>query len=159
MVRDFSTIIGRNALEMEAAVAVSQLLERDTTLSQEIVSAWDEITSVTDLKVHNIQPAFDRLERLASVLTSFDEDDEKGAKNATGPKTGTELKRMVLEFFDLYFSKSSPERRAVVSRVYGYKGRKHFEANQGKPGIISSYSETQRVKQYLCQLPAIPYWV
>ena len=46
MVRDFSTIIGRNALEMEAAVAVSQLLERDTTLSQEIVSAWDEITII-----------------------------------------------------------------------------------------------------------------
>jgi len=35
------------------------------------------------------------------VLTTFDEDDEEGAKNAIGPKTSTELKRMVLEFFAL----------------------------------------------------------
>ena len=32
---------------------------------------------------------------------TFDEDDEEGANNAIGPKTSTELKHMVLEFFAL----------------------------------------------------------
>jgi len=142
-------------LEMEASAVVSQLLERDTKLTQEVARAWDDILGTTALKVHNVEPPFDQYTKLAEVLTT-----SGGEVGSTiGPQTGTDLKHMVLDFFDKYFSKSSTERRSLVSRSYGYKYREHFEANKGKPGIVSSYSEIQRVKQYLPLLPNIPYWI
>jgi secreted Zn-dependent insulinase-like peptidase len=142
-------------LEMEASAVVSQLLERDTKLSQEIARAWDSIISTTAAKIHDVQPPFDQLVQLAEILTTSSDK----AEGTIGPKTSADLKRMLLDFFDLYFSKSSTDRRSIVSRSYGYKSRGHFEANKGKPGIVSSYREIQRVKQYLSLLPSIPYWI
>lgn len=140
-------------LEMEAAAVVSQLLERDTKLSQEVARAWDDILSTTALKVHNVVPPFDQYSKLAEVLTTSE------MESTIGPQTGTDLKQLVLDFFDKHFSNSSTERRSLVSRSYGFKYREQFEANKGKPSIVSSYSEIQRVKQYLPLLPNIPYWI
>jgi hypothetical protein len=48
----------------------------------------------------------------------------------SGKKTSKALKERVLEFFDL----------------------------QGKPGILSSYSDMRYVKQFLGSIPSVPYW-
>ena len=138
-------------IEAEASAVVSQLLERDTKLSQEVGRAWGDITRTGDLiGLEKRDPPFDRLQKLAKVLTVGDD---------FGPTTAKEVKASLLELFDRYFAKNSSERRAIVNHVYGQRAREIYEAQKGKDAVLSSYQDTQHFKQYLHTLPLIPYWI
>jgi len=138
-------------IEAEASAVVSQLMERDTKLSQEVGRAWGEITRTGDLiGLEKTDPPFDRLQKLAKVLTVGDD---------FGPTTAKEVKASLLEMFDRYFAKNSSERRAIVNHVYGQRAREIYEAQKGKDAVLSSYQDTQHFKQYLHTLPLIPYWI
>ena len=132
---------------LEAAALRVKFLEKDIKLSEEIRSAWGEIVATVPHSEHFKNPVFDRIEKFADVLdlssTSF-------------PTTATDLKRRVLDFYDKYFLSS--ERRAVSSRVYNHNARDVFDQDTGKPGILSSYADTRKLKQYLSSLPTAPYW-
>jgi len=138
---------------MEAAAVVAQLLERDTKLADEIASAWGEILSTETLSAKMRQPAFDRLEKLAKFLTIDEGDGINTSVTAKG------LKQKMIDFFDKYFSASSPERRAVSARVYSQKAKKEYDSNIGKPGILSSYADSRHLKQFLSVYPTAPYWI
>jgi len=137
---------------MEAAAVRANLLEKDIKLSEEIGAVWGEILMTVPHSEHFKNPVFDRVERFADVLT-LGGDKEGGVSSI---KTAEELKKLVLEFYDKYFLSS--ERRAVSSRVYNRKAKDLFDANVGKPGVISSYSDARKMKQHLASLPTAPYW-
>lgn len=129
-------------LEKEASAVVAQLLERDTKLSSEVGTMWGEI--ITAEGHVGAKPAFDRVDKVAQQLSQ--------------PST-RDLKQSMLDMFDLYFAQDSPERRAMSVRVYNSKTRAEFDANEGQPGVLSSYSDiAQKFKPYLSTYPMAPYW-
>jgi insulysin len=151
-----------DALAKEAEAVVGQLLERDTKLSQEVGRVWGEILNTEGLPEPMRTPCFDRLEFIADELVVSDEDDEDEEglfyMNGKKRKSAAELKQRTLDFFDKYFPAGAPERRAMSARVYNQKDRAEFDANKGKPGVLSSYEEIRNLKQYLGTYPLAPYW-
>ncbi len=135
---------------MEAAAVKANLLEKDIKLSEEISSVWGEILSTVPHSEHFKTPVFDRIEKFADVLTM------KAANADVFFKSGADLKQRVLQFYDEYFISS--ERRAVSSRVYNRKSRDLFEQHRGKAGVVSSYADARKLKQYLASYPTAPYW-
>jgi secreted Zn-dependent insulinase-like peptidase len=135
---------------MEAAAVKANLLEKDIKLSEEISSVWGEILSTVPHSEHFKNPVFDRIEKFANVLT-LDATKEDGVY-----KSGADLKKRVLLFYDEYFM--SPDRRAVSSRVYNRKAKDLFEQHIGKAGVISSYDDARKLKQHLVSYPTAPYW-
>jgi len=136
---------------MEAAAVKANLLEKDIKLAEQVSSVWGEIVSTVPHSEHFKNPDFDRIEKFADVLT-LDDDSESPIK------TAAELKEKVLEFYDKYFSPDSPDRRVVSSRVYNRKAKAVYEENIGKPGFISSYDDSRKLKQMLTAFPTAPYW-
>ena len=132
---------------MEAAAVRANILEKDIKLSEEISSVWGEILSTVPHSEHFSKPEFDRVEKFAAVLNLDD---------MSMYKSGAQLKKRVLEFYDEYFM--SPDRRAVSSMVYNPKARGVFDQNKGKPGVISSYDDARKLKQHLSSYPTAPYW-
>lgn len=140
---------------MEAKAVKANLLEKDIKLSEEISSVWGEILSTVPHSEHFKNPVFDRVEKFADVLTLDDPKDDNEPDTRVF-KSAAELKKRVLEFYDQYFM--SPERRAVSTRVYNRKAEDLFDENVGKPGVISSYDDARKLKQYLESNPTAPYW-
>jgi len=132
-------------LAQETTAVVSQLLERDTTLSQEVNGEWGEIMSTESLP-SSTMPLFDRVERIAAELQG--EDNTNTAK----------VKQELLDLFDQYFARDAPERRVLSTRIYNSKSRAEFDANQNKTNVLSGYSDTQQLKPYLSTYPKAPYW-
>lgn len=143
-------------IAMEASAVKANLLEKDIKLSEEIGSVWGEILSTGPHSDHFKTPVFDRLERFAEVLTIDSGTTEISSDSSI--RTAGDLKKSVTEFYDKYFMPTSPERRLVSSRVYNQKGKDTFEANKGKPGYLSSYSDARKLKQFLSTFPTAPYW-
>ena len=144
----------------EAAAVVAMLLERNMRLSDEVSTAWGSIVSTTSLGHLYNKPPFERHVKLAEVLTVSDvEIEDEDIETTKATKTKEQLKEQVLQLWDKYFAADSPERRAISARVYGHKAREDYEANIGKPGILSSYDETRQLKQFLAQWPVAPYWI
>ena len=139
----------------EAAAVKANLLEKDIKLSEEISSVWGEILSTVPHSEHYKNPVFDRVEKFADVLT-FDKEDGEEADVAS-IKSAADLKQKILDFYDKYLM-NPEERRAVSSRVYNPKAKDLFSENVGKPGVISSYEDSRKVKQQLSSLPTAPYW-
>jgi insulysin len=135
----------------EASSVAAQLLEVETKLSQEVSRVWGEILNTEGLADASRTPAFDRLEKLADILTV---DEDEGESNMTGE----ELKRRLLDLYDRSISASSPNRRALSARVYGHKAKAEYEASLKQPGVLSSYSDMIHLKQHLSTWPIIPYW-
>jgi len=135
---------------MEAAAVKAQILEKDIKLSEEISSVWGEILSTVPHSEHFKNPDFKRVEKFAAVLTL---DGGEGSPF----KSASELKQRVLEFYDKYLM-SEDVRRAVSARTYNRKAKDLFDKNVGKPGILSSYGDSRKLKQYLKVLPTAPYW-
>lgn len=141
-------------IAMESAAVVSQLLERDMKLSDEVGSAWGEIASTETLSAKRNMPAFDRLEILADTLTIG----KVGADDGVDVTAGG-LKQKMIDFFDHYLAAEAPERRALSSRVYCQKSRGEYDENVGKPGVLSEYADSRYLKQFLSISPQAPYWI
>lgn len=135
----------------EASAVAAQLLETETKLSQEVSRVWGEILNTEGLSDASRTPAFDRLDKLAEILTIDEDDDESHM-------TGEELKRRLLDLYDRSISASSPNRRALSARVYGHKAKAEYETSLKEPGVLSTYSEMRHLKQYLSTWPVVPYW-
>jgi len=148
------------SMSREAEAVVGQLLERDTKLSQEVGRFWGEIMNAEGLPAEMRTPSFDRLELVADELLVSEDGDEDDLFYTNGKKrkNAVELKQAVLDFFDKHFPFGAPERRAMSARVYSQKDRAEFDANKGKPGVLSSYEEIRNLKQYLETYPTAPYW-
>ena len=157
-----------NHIAMEASGVVSQLLEGNTKLGQEIAASWNEILSSQS---HNNDrmtgPAFDRMERLADeliLLDPNDADDGPGSSlSATTMagnkrKTAQELKDALLELFDRHLMLDGPERRAMISRVYNQDNQEAYDAALKEPGVLSTYEEMRHLKDFLLSYPVAPYW-
>ena len=141
----------------EASAVVAQLLENETRLAQEMTRFWGEILNTEWLTDRMRTPAFDRLERLANVLTIADENE--GSKEETSSRmTSAELKRRVLTLFDERLAASSPRRRAMFARVYSHNSRKEYEDALAQPGVMTSYADMRQLKQFLSSWPSVPYW-
>ena len=143
------------SMAMEASAVVSQLLESETKLSQEVSRVFGEILSTEGMSDRMRDPAFDRLLKLANELT-IAEDDETASK--LGQKTAKQLKERVLSFFDKHLAPDAPERRTMSARVYNQKAKDIYDAHVGQPGILSTYSDMRHYKQYLSSWPSVPYW-
>jgi len=135
----------------EAAAVRASLLEKDVTLSEEISSVWSEILATVPHSEHFKNPVFDRIEKFADVLDLERDEETRTFRSAS------ELKQRVLDFYDKYFMDENAI-RAVSARTYNHKAKEMFEGNIGKPGILSSYDDTRKLKQYLSTLPTAPYW-
>jgi insulysin len=136
------------AIVGEAQAVVSQLLEVETRLSQEVNRVWGEILNTEGLPQDLRTPAFDRLERLAEVLDVDVSDGE----------ASVQLKSTVLEFFDKHFAAASPDRRAMSSRVYSQRNQQQYENAKLQAGVLSSFSDITRMKRFLSAYPSVPYW-
>jgi len=146
-------------LAMEAAAVVSQLKERDTKLSQEVNQFWGEIVNTETYSTRLREPCFDRIDRIADELSLMtDSSTDKTTMNGNERMTPEQLKQRMLDFFDKYLSASSPTRRAMSARVYNQKAKDVYEANIGKPGILSTFDDIRHVKQFLPTKPIAPYW-
>jgi secreted Zn-dependent insulinase-like peptidase len=130
-------------IAQEASAVASQLLEKETKLSQEVSRVWGEILNTEGFSDRMRTPSFDRLDKLAQELTIADD-----TYLHSGLKTAHELKKRLLDFFD----------EAMTARVYNQKSKNHYEDSIGKPGILSSYSDMRHFKQYFSSWPIAPYW-
>ena len=142
-------------IAQEASAVVAQLLEKDTKMSQEAGRAWGEILNTEGLTGNLSIPEFDRVKYLADTLKVVD--DENNLKAPGGTSAGG-LKQLVLNFFDLHFSASSPSRRCMSSRVYRHGSRDQYDASLTNPGVLSSYADMRYIKQFLSTWPNVPYW-
>jgi len=155
--------IDPEALAMEAAAIVSQLKERNTKLSQEVGTFWGEIVNTETYSNQLREPSFDRLDRLADELV-LDVPNGKSSSNNEKTLNGNDrmtpevLKQRVLDFMDHHLAADSPSRRAMSARVYNQKNKDQYDANLGRPGILSSFEDIRHVKQFLASQPLAPYW-
>jgi len=140
----------------EALAVASQLLERDTKMSQEVSRAWGEILNTEGLSDNLRTPAFDRLRLLAEELMVADNESPVGSEKKR--KTPLELKQRVLDFFDDHFSASSPNRRVMSARTYSHNSKKEFESSLNQPGVLSTFADMRYLKQFLSSWPIVPYW-
>jgi insulysin len=141
------------AMATEASAVVSQLLEVETRLSQEVTRMWGEILNTEGLTSSLRTPAFDRLQRLADILDVDADDTDENKKD-----TAAALKVRVLEFFDQHFAASSADRRVMSTRVYSQTNREAWEAAIGQPGVLSNFDDVLHLKAFLPALPTVPYW-
>ncbi|GKY95848.1 hypothetical protein MPSEU_000545400 [Mayamaea pseudoterrestris] len=155
----------------EASGVVSQLMEKEQKLSQEVGRMFGEILSTEGLSNRLREPTFDRLERLAAELTVVVDDVEedvgvtggepgvvnKHAASSGRRLTAARLKERVLDFFDEHFMPTSPSLRAMSARVYNKNARNEYEAHLGRSGVLSSYSDMRHFKQYISTWPNVPY--
>lgn len=148
--------MSEDRIAMEASAVVAQILERDTKLSDEVSRFWYEISATNEFVGDLKNPDFGRLKRIADELTFKSEGDDK--ETGKSQHTVKEFKQKMLDFYDKHFVSTSPDRRAMSSRVYGIKARAEFEKNFGKPGRISTHAESLGLKQYLGSFPTVPYW-
>jgi insulysin len=142
------------SVAQEASAVVAQLLEKDTKMSQEVGRVFGEILNTQGLTTRIRQPAFDRLDRLASQLSVKDENTPSDG----ALKTAQQLKDQLLTFFDERLAANAPQRRVMSTRVYNQKDKHEFDAHVGKPGILSSHADMRHLKQFLSSYPSIPYW-
>mmetsp|Transcript_4229 Transcript_4229/g.8839 ORF Transcript_4229/g.8839 Transcript_4229/m.8839 type:complete len:1203 (+) Transcript_4229:238-3846(+) len=148
----------------EANAVAAQLLETDTKLSQEVSTFWGEILNTEGMTANLRTPAFDRLQKLSEELSveemdgEEDESNESDSPSKSSDVTGAILKDRVLSFFDKYFTASSPNRRAMSSRLYSQRFKKEFEDIREQPGVVSKFSDIKHLKQYLSSWPTAPYW-
>jgi len=75
----------------EAAAVKANLLEKDIKLSEEISSVWGEILSTVPHSEHFKNPVFDRVEKIADILTL--EKDDNATTDTRVFKTAAELKK------------------------------------------------------------------
>lgn len=146
-----------SVMAMEAKGIVSQYLEADTKLAQEVGSAWGEIVATENCNEHMTTPAFDRLERVADELILTPGGSAK-TKNGNPRKSPEDLKNRVLEFFDLAYSADSSQRRAISSRVFSQNSKDDYDSTLEKPGVLSTYGEMRYLKEHLSTWPIAPYW-
>lgn len=140
----------------EASAVAAQLLETETKLSQEVSRVWGEILNTECLTDRLRNPAFERLEKLAEILTVIDDGEEV---EADVPRFKAEdLKKKILKLFDDHISISSPKRRAMIARVYNHNSKVEYEAALNKPGVLSTYADMRQLKQFLSSWPMAPYW-
>lgn len=144
-------------IAMEAQGVVSQLLEADTKLSQEVGSAWNEIVATETYNERMTTPPFDRLERLADELV-LDTSKSSPTMNGNKRKSAKELKEYMLKFFDDFYAADAPQRRVMSSRVFSQNSKAEYEAELGKPGVLSSYEDIRYLKGFLSTWPSAPYW-
>jgi len=78
--------------------------------------------------------------------------------NGNDRMTPEVLKQRVLDFMDHHLAADSPSRRAMSARVYNQKNKDQYDANLGRPGILSSFEDIRHVKQFLASQPLAPYW-
>jgi secreted Zn-dependent insulinase-like peptidase len=143
------------SVAQEASAVAAQLLEEETKLAQEVGRAWGEI-SITEWLTKRLRtPAFDRLEKLAEILTVVDE--EEASEDSTS-MTAKELKQKLLALFDDRIAASSPRRRAMSARVYNHNSKADYEASLAQPGVLSSSADIRQLKQFLSSWPMVPYW-
>jgi len=137
-------------IKAEASAVVSQLLERDTRLSQEVSRMWGQIATTEPLSPRDREPVFDRLEKLANTINVESKDESQ--------LSASELKVAILEMFDDHLLATSSNRRALSCRVYGQSSKSLFDENTGKPGILQGYDDIMRIKLGLETFPIRPYW-
>lgn len=146
-------------MAMEARGVVSQLREGDTKLSQEVSSAWNEISS-TESSVHGMMsPEFDRMERLADELVLQSEGSSVTTLEGNKRKSDAELKARLLDFFDEVFAVDAPQRRVISSRVFSRDAKEEYDSTLTQPGVLKSYSDMRYLKEFLETWPVAPYWV
>jgi insulysin len=146
-------------IAMEARSVVSQLREGNTKLSQEVSTAWNEISSTESSVKGMMTPAFDRLERLADELVVKTEESSATTLNGNKRKNNAELKSRVLEFFDEVFAVDAPHRRTISARVFSHNSKDEYHATLDKPGVLKSYGDMRYLKEFLETWPVAPYWV
>jgi hypothetical protein len=142
-----------SAMATEASAVVSQLLEVETRMSQEVTRVWGEILNTEGLTSSLRTPAYDRLQRLADVLDVDNADTDEAKEDAAKA-----LKVRVLEFFDQHFAVSAVDRRVLSTRVYSQANREAWEAAIGQAGVLHSFDDVLHLKAFLPALPTVPYW-
>jgi insulysin len=144
----------------EASSVIAQLLENETTLSQEVDRVWTEILSTEMLTDTERTPVFDRYLKIAQELYLVDDiqGTNDSSSDVSNRKTPQQLKDRIIEFFDQYIRITSPQRRAMSSRVFSHNAKEQYEQSMHQPGILSSYSDMRYMKQYLGTYSTIPYW-
>jgi insulysin len=146
-------------IAQEASAVVSQLLETDTTLSQEVTRVWGVILDTEGFTKDLNIPDFDRLKHFADELILMElGDDSKIKRTGSKRKSAMELKQHMLHFFDQHYAANAPARRVMSSRVFRHDARKEFEASVNHPGILSTYADIRYIKQLLGTWPRAPYW-
>jgi len=142
----------------EARGVVVQLLEENTKLSSEVGSWWNEISATEIYHESMNEPAFDRLEKLADELNPK----LNGVANITlcgsQRKSSNELKERVIDVFNQFCISDSPDRRVLSSRVFSHGSKAEYEESLTEPGVLSSYSDMQYLKEFLPTWPKVPYW-
>jgi hypothetical protein len=143
----------------EARGVVVQLMEEDTTLSAEVGSWWNEI-SATEINHERIvsKPPFDRLEKLADELNPAADGLSDKTLMGSQRKSPEELKEHIINMFDQFCVSDSPERRVMSSRVFSHGSKKEYEETLTEPGVLSSFSDMQYLKEFLSSNPVAPYW-
>ena len=145
-------------IAMEANGIVSQLLEEDTKLSQEVGTMWGEIVTTETRHEQFSKPAFDRLDRLADELILSEEDGNDKTMNGNTRKSPEILKRRVIELFDQFFAPDAPQRRVMSSRVFSHACKAEYESSLNDPGVLSTFSDMRYLKDFLSSWPVAPYW-
>lgn len=144
-------------IAMEARGMVGQLLEENTKLSQEVGSAWSEITA-TDTCHKQVSPVFDRLQILSDELVLTTDESLEMTRNGNPRKSPEQLKKAVLGFFDKYYANDALERRVMSSRVFSHSLKDEYEDTSTQAGVLSSYSSIRYFKTHLSTWPITTYW-
>ena len=142
----------------EARGVVVQLMEEDRKLSSEVGSWWNEIAATEANHDRLKTPSFDRLEKLADELNPTSEGLSDTTLIGSKRKSPEELKERVLRMFDQFCASDSPDRRAISSRVFSHASKEEYEESLAEPGVLSSYSDMQYLKEFLPTWPVVPYW-
>lgn len=143
----------------EAQGIVAQYREGNTKLSQEVSSAWNEISGSEGCNERMTTPVFDRLDRLADELVlKSDSTTSATTLNGNPRKDANDLKKRIIEFFDETYAVDAPQRRLISTRVFSQNSKEEYEATLKQPGVLSSYSDMRYLKDFLSTWPVAPYW-
>jgi len=142
----------------EARGVVVQLKEEDTKLSSEVGSWWNEIAATETVHERMNTPAFDRLEILADELNPTSNDLSNTTMNGSQRKSPEELKERITNIFDQFLVTGAPDRRVMSSRVFNHASRTEYEESLTEPGVFSTHSGMQFLKEFLSTWPVVPYW-
>jgi len=146
------------AYATEARGVVVQLLEEDTKLSSEVGTWWSEISGTEINHERMSKPAFDRLEKLADELNPIANNVSNTTLCGSQRKSPKELKERVMDIFNQFCMSDSPDRRVLSSRVFSHASKAEYEESLREPGVLSSYSDMQYLKEFLPTWPKVPYW-
>lgn len=147
-----------DAFATEARGVVVQLLEEDTKLSSEVGSWWNEISATETNHEKMSTPAFDRLEKLADELNPSADGLSQTTLIGSERKSPKEIKERIISLFNQFCAFDSPDRRVMSSRVFSHGAKAEFEESLIEPGVLSSYSDIQYLKEFLSTWPTVPYW-